>query len=115
MSESRKTAFCPIVLTQEGDTLACFKRSPLTQPCPSNEDFPCHDENKLADGYQVGTHTVCSGAIHRVKSSASYHALLCEKCKLRISIPSDIQTYASLRTHFHNLLSANETRFSQTA
>ena len=73
----------PIVLTEFDEKLL----SVLTE----NED------TKLSGC--IGIHENCNGRLDIIKVSETHKAVLCKRCKLRIVIPEQVDTYQKLRRY----------------
>lgn len=77
-----------IILTIEGDKLIEFNGGPIAP----GQILPL--------GFAVGLHKHCCGSLVLSRSSGGWNALHCGKCKLRVSIPSVIDTYDGLMIWF---------------
>lgn len=52
----------------------------------------------------VGIHEFCNSELSFLKISTTYHAISCQKCALRVPIPSIVATYGELRAHLSKTL-----------
>lgn len=128
--EKRAFSFVPIVLTEEGDRLALPAPKPLlnqrAEEVPSQLDLPAdldalplgeypfeemrsNDPESYgasmfrAEGKMLGDHAVCGHRLSLVKISATYRAIACARCALRVLLPMSVVTYGDLRAHLRNL------------
>lgn len=84
----------PIALTAIGETLREY---------PPQDVFGTHARDADSLGSCVGVHDVCGGWMDRKRVSATYDALVCRSCHLRVTIPNGIATYGDLRAYFAEL------------
>ena len=53
-------------------------------------------------------HDVCLGFVDQMEVSNTHNALLCRKCKMRIIIPKEINTWSNLKLYFKHLAEKRE-------
>lgn len=80
----------PIKLTTEGDMLREY-------PSSSNDYFVDHTRDDCILSSCVGIHDRCNGWVERLKATATYDALSCRHCHMRILFPKEVKTYRDLR------------------
>jgi hypothetical protein len=85
-----------IILTGDGDT--------LRGPRGINWD---PDEKPVSSVAAVGIHNICEGWVDCIPISETNHALVCRHCKLRVTFPNRIDTWAKLSEYFRHFGPAN--------
>lgn len=79
-----------VVVTEDGDVFAPLHAgsSAATQP-----DHPI----------VLIEHVTCGNQVARIVTTEQRDALLCGRCRLRLTIPNRIKTWGQLRDHFGHL------------